>query len=49
MGTVNLPMNLYLARKKHRMKDGDLVLLVGHGGGLGYGGILMRWHQPAKD
>jgi 3-oxoacyl-[acyl-carrier-protein] synthase-3 len=45
MGTVNLPMNLYLARKKQRLKDGELVLLIGHGGGLSYGGILMRWHQ----
>jgi 3-oxoacyl-[acyl-carrier-protein] synthase-3 len=45
MGSVNLPMNLYLARQKKRIKDGDLVLLVGHGGGLSYGGILMRWHD----
>ncbi|MGC4117134.1 MAG: 3-oxoacyl-[acyl-carrier-protein] synthase III C-terminal domain-containing protein [Myxococcales bacterium] len=45
MGTVNLPMNLYLARKKARIRPDDLVLLAGHGGGLSYGGILLRWQD----
>jgi 3-oxoacyl-[acyl-carrier-protein] synthase-3 len=46
MGAVNLGMNLYTAVKKKRVKDGDQVLMLGHGGGMSYGGIVMRWHQP---
>lgn len=43
MGAVNLPMNLYMAVQKNRVKEGDLVLLLGHGGGMSYGGIILRW------
>ncbi len=48
MGAVNLPMNLYTAYKKGRIKNDDLVLFFGHGGGASYGGSILRWYQPNK-
>jgi len=46
MGAVNLPMNLYLAVKNGRVQNGDHLLLTGHGGGLSYGAIVLRWWRP---
>lgn len=43
MGAVNLPVNLYMAKKKGRVKKGDVVLMCGHGGGASHGAIVVRW------
>ena len=45
MGAVNLPMNLYTAYKNERLKDGNNVLLFGHGGGASFGGALLKWFK----
>lgn len=46
MGAVNLPMNLYKAQRSGRIRHGDTVLLVGHGGGASYGAIALDWYRP---
>ncbi len=46
MGPTNLPMNLYTAYKKGRLKNDDIVLMFSHGGGAGYGGMIFKWYNP---
>jgi 3-oxoacyl-[acyl-carrier-protein] synthase III len=36
-------IGLYEEVKKGKIKDGDLVILVGYGAGLGWGAIALRW------
>ncbi len=45
MGAVNLPMNLYTAYKSNRLREGDSILMFGHGGGAGYGGAILNWYK----
>lgn len=45
MGAVNLPMNLYTAYKNGRLKDGDVIMFFGHGGGASYGGGIFKWYK----
>ncbi|WP_441289951.1 3-oxoacyl-ACP synthase III family protein [Sorangium sp. KYC3313] len=44
MGAANLPISLFTALEKRRIGDGDLVMLMSHGGGASFGGIMLRWH-----
>jgi 3-oxoacyl-[acyl-carrier-protein] synthase III len=40
---ASVPLCLWEARAEGRLKDGDLVLLMGFGAGLSWGACLMRW------
>ena len=44
MGPTNLPMNLYTAYKKGRIKNDDTILMFSHGGGASYGGRIFNWY-----
>ena len=41
--SASIPLCLEEARADGRLKDGDLVLLMGFGAGLSWGACLMRW------
>ena len=41
---ASIPLALSEARDAGRIKDGDLIALVGFGGGLAWASGLMRWH-----
>jgi 3-oxoacyl-[acyl-carrier-protein] synthase III len=41
--SASIPLCLREARADGRLKDGDLVLLMGFGAGLSWGACLMRW------
>lgn len=38
-----IPIGLYEEVKEGNIRDGDLVVLVGYGAGLGWGAITLRW------
>jgi 3-oxoacyl-[acyl-carrier-protein] synthase-3 len=40
---ASIPLCLDEAEREGRLKKGDLVLMVGFGGGLSWGSCLMRW------
>lgn len=40
---ASIPIALHEALQEGRIKEGDLILLVGFGGGLTYGVMLMKW------
>ncbi len=44
---ASIPIALCVARDAGRVKDGNVVALVGFGGGLGWASVLMRWHTGA--
>jgi 3-oxoacyl-[acyl-carrier-protein] synthase-3 len=44
---ASVPLCLYEARAEGRLKEGDLVLLMGFGAGLSWGSCLMRWGKGA--
>jgi 3-oxoacyl-[acyl-carrier-protein] synthase-3 len=46
---ASVPLCLYEAKAEGRLKDGDLVLLMGFGAGLSWGSALMRWGTGAAD
>ena len=39
----SIPLALSEAREQGRVKDGDLVVIVGFGGGLSWGAVALRW------
>ena len=41
--SASMPMCLTEARQEGRLRDGDLVLLMGFGGGLTWGSGLLEW------
>ena len=43
-GSACLPMALADAAEAHKLRKGDLVVLIGSGGGLSMGGLVMRWN-----
>ncbi|MGI5922008.1 MAG: beta-ketoacyl-ACP synthase III [Syntrophomonadaceae bacterium] len=43
MSAASIPVALSLAVEEGRLKPGDIVLMVGFGAGLTYGGALIRW------
>ena len=45
--SASIPLCLKEARAEGRLKDGDLVLLMGFGAGLSWGACLMRWGMGA--
>lgn len=42
-GSACLPMAMADACEQGRLKKGDLVMLIGSGGGVAMGGVLVRW------
>jgi 3-oxoacyl-[acyl-carrier-protein] synthase-3 len=43
-GSACLPMALDDARRKDRLRDGDLIVMTGSGAGLSMGCVALRWH-----
>ncbi|HET7629710.1 MAG TPA: beta-ketoacyl-ACP synthase III [Bacillales bacterium] len=43
--SASIPIALVEELEKGTIKDGDLIVLVGFGGGLTWGGIALRWGQ----
>jgi 3-oxoacyl-[acyl-carrier-protein] synthase-3 len=46
--SASIPLCLKEARAEGRLKDGDLVLLMGFGAGLSWGACLMRWDEGSE-
>jgi len=46
MSSASIPVALEEAYRSGRLDKGDLVLLVGFGGGLTWGGAMIRWNRP---
>lgn len=42
---ASIPITLVDAYKRNLLKKGDLIALVGFGGGLSYGSTLLRWNK----
>ncbi|HJV46902.1 MAG TPA: beta-ketoacyl-ACP synthase III [Bacillota bacterium] len=40
---ASIPLSLYHEVKEGKIKDGDVIVLVGFGGGLTWGAIALRW------
>lgn len=47
--SASIPLCLVEARADGRLKDGDLVLLMGFGAGLSWGACLVEWGTGAGD
>jgi 3-oxoacyl-(acyl-carrier-protein) synthase III len=47
MGSASVPVALDHANRSGLLKDGDLVLLAGFGGGMAIGSCLLRWAVAA--
>ncbi|GAA2630339.1 3-oxoacyl-ACP synthase III family protein [Paractinoplanes durhamensis] len=43
-GSASVPVTLDEAARAGALRDGDLVLLAGFGGGMSVGACLLRWH-----
>ncbi|MFD5625925.1 3-oxoacyl-ACP synthase III family protein [Streptomyces sp. NPDC127072] len=43
VGSASVPLTLADADQAGHLKDGDLVMLMGFGGGMAVGGCLLRW------
>lgn len=41
--SATIPLSIDLAVQAHKLKKGDLMLLVGFGGGLSYASTLIKW------
>lgn len=46
VGSAAIPVTLDEANRAGRLADGDLVLLLGFGGGMSMGASLLRWAAP---
>ncbi len=44
---ASIPLALAEALEHDRIRDGDLVLLVGFGAGMTWASAVLRWHDPA--
>ncbi|MEW6724629.1 MAG: beta-ketoacyl-ACP synthase III [Bacillota bacterium] len=49
MSSASVPVGLDEAVKQGRIRDGDLVVLVGFGGGLTWGATVIRWGGTVVD
>lgn len=45
MSSASIPVSLDEARRRGRLRAGDTVALVAFGGGLTYGGAVLRWEN----
>ncbi len=41
--SASIPLSLYDELRSGKIKDGDIVVMVGFGGGLTWGAIAMKW------
>jgi len=41
--SASIPIALWLALEDNKIKEGDILLLYGFGGGLTHGGIIIKW------
>lgn len=48
VGSASVPVALDEAGRSGLIKDGDLVLLAGFGGGMSIGACLLRWSAPQE-
>ncbi len=48
MSSASIPVALDEAVRKNKIKDNDIVLLIGFGGGLTWGAMLLRWHSERR-
>ncbi|MEV7630061.1 ketoacyl-ACP synthase III [Actinoplanes sp. NPDC089786] len=44
VGSASVPVTLDAAARSGALRDGDLVLLAGFGGGMAVGAAVLRWH-----
>ncbi len=49
MSSASIPVALDEAVRKNKIKDNDIVLLIGFGGGLTWGAMLLRWHSERRS
>jgi 3-oxoacyl-[acyl-carrier-protein] synthase-3 len=42
-GSACIPMAIADAANHHKLKKGDLILLVGSGGGVSMGAVALEW------
>jgi 3-oxoacyl-[acyl-carrier-protein] synthase-3 len=48
VGSASVPVTLDEANRSAALRDGDLVLLAGFGGGMSVGASLLRWWDPTS-
>lgn len=48
MSSASIPVALDEAVRKNKIKDNDVVLLIGFGGGLTWGAMLIRWYSKGR-
>ena len=46
---ASIPLTLDQAVRRGRLKDGDVVLLAGVGGGMTAGCVALRWYDPTTS
>jgi 3-oxoacyl-[acyl-carrier-protein] synthase-3 len=46
VGSASVPVALDAAAQSGAVRDGELVLLAGFGGGMSVGAALLRWYDP---
>jgi 3-oxoacyl-[acyl-carrier-protein] synthase-3 len=49
VGSASVPVTLDEAARSGELRDGDLVLLAGFGGGMSVGACLLRWWGGANE
>ena len=47
-GSASVALTIDEANSAGRLRDGDLMVLAGFGGGMAVGACLLRWHTPAR-
>ena len=48
VGSASVPVTLDEAARNGALKDGQLVLMAGFGGGMSVGACLLRWYAPTS-
>jgi len=48
MSAASIPVALHEANLKGKLQDGDVVVMVGFGGGLTWGSSVLRWYNKSK-
>lgn len=49
MSSASIPVALDEAVRKNKIKDNDIVLLIGFGGGLTWGAMVLRWYRKGRN
>lgn len=49
MSSASIPVALDEAVRKNKIKDNDIVLLIGFGGGLTWGAMVLRWYSKGRN